>query len=179
MKKVFWWVGFSLALSGCASRLPPELAAAELAEVKLSEAQGGDGVGRYVRWGGTIARIHVENEATCLELVKRRLDSSGRPILEDASEGRFLACQPELLDPEVYRKGRSVTVVGKMALVREGMIGQRPYRFPVIEADQVYLWPEARQARRPCTCSISPYPGPALWAPPSWGPLWYRGWIVP
>ncbi|GIW43301.1 MAG: hypothetical protein KatS3mg077_0583 [Candidatus Binatia bacterium] len=157
-------------LSGCGARVPENLRAGDIEPLTVAQAQRGEGIGTRVRWGGTIAHAHVGAEETCLEVVARPLDDSARPRRGDQSQGRFLACRPELLDPEIYARGRSVTVLGRVREVREGTIGDRPYRFPVIAADSIVLWqePEGRAAHAPVV-----YYHPWPWGPPYWPPFWY------
>lgn len=113
-------------------------------------------VGQEVRWGGTIADVENRREETCLEVVGRPLQSSGRPADKDESAGRFLACIQEFLDPVIYSEGRSVTVQGIVAGREEGEVGAYDYTYPVVMVEQHRLW--------------KPRPEPQQYAP---DPFWY------
>ncbi|MCX8072843.1 MAG: Slp family lipoprotein [Candidatus Binatia bacterium] len=165
----------SLFLLACSGRMPQTLRAGEASPLSLSEALTGRGVGERVRWGGTIAIVHVRERETCLEIVARRLDSSARPIVEDASEGRFWACRSDFLDPEIYVRGRSITVVGVLRELHKGSIGERSYRFPVVQAEELKLWPVVARRTTQCACPASYVVDPWLWGPPYWWPSWYGG----
>ncbi len=95
-----------------------------------------------VRWGGTIVETQVETGRTCVEILAKELDATGRPRHTDKTVGRFLACRNESVDPEVFGKAREATVVGKVIEFRKGKVGEFDYRYPVVDADIVYLWRE-------------------------------------
>ncbi|MGB5487169.1 MAG: Slp family lipoprotein, partial [Lysobacterales bacterium] len=67
-----------------------------------------------VRWGGVILETRPESEYTCFEILARELQTSMRPQKSDQANGRFIACKPGFYDPEVFKKGREVTVTGKV-----------------------------------------------------------------
>ena len=53
----------------------------------------------------------------------------------------------DFLDPEIYTPGKPLTAVGYLGGVEFGSVGERPYRFPLLEADSYRLWPQARPPR--------------------------------
>jgi len=55
----------------------------------------------------------------------------------------------KFLDPEIYSKDRKVTVGGKVAGSRQRALGNRIYEYPVIEAQEIYLWPRKDKHARP------------------------------
>ena len=77
-------------------------------------------------------------------LYGQRLDGNGRPRQDDRSEGRFLACRGGFYDPEVFKPGREVTVTGRVDGHEQRNIGEFGYRYPRVQADVIYLWPERR-----------------------------------
>jgi outer membrane lipoprotein len=98
--------------------------------------------GAHVRWGGTIVDVQSREKETCFEIVSAPLDREARPIARsDTTYGRFIACNPGFFDPTIYAPDREVTVVGTVRSVDSGTVGDRHYRFPVVEADVVHLWP--------------------------------------
>ncbi len=154
-------------LSGCASNLPKEISTPPdnnpTVEEILQDTE--PYLGTFLRWGGSIASVENRKDETWLEIVARALDSRGRPEKSDQSPGRFLARVDQFLDPEIYRKGRLVTVYGVLEGIKEGKIGEQPYSFPVVRAKTVYLWAEYRE----------PPPLPRYYWPyydPFWDPFW-------
>ena len=150
-----------LLLGACASKVPEPIRKGPDTTVHVGEARQSPQTftGSEIRWGGTIASVRNERDATILEVVSRRLDSDGRPYEEDRSEGRFLARAQGFLDPALYEAGREVTVRGRLAGAREEPIGEFRYTYPIVAAEHLYLWPK----RVPATA----YP---------YDPFWYYPW---
>ena len=115
----------------------------------LLPAQAGDqnANGERVRWGGTIVTVHTESERSCFEIVGTRTGSDGRPERLDKSEGRFIACRKGFYDPVVFSAGRELTITGSITGFESRKIGDYDYRYPMVAADVVYLWPEREQTR--------------------------------
>ena len=157
-----------LALGGCASPSPPGPASTlSVAEARRAPPEEP----AEVRWGGTIAE--VRNTAagdTVLEVVSRPLRRGGRPIRNDVTEGRFLAEVPEFLDPEIVKRGRDITVTGRVGESREGRIGETDYRFPVVQVRDYRYWKPAP----PRTAPVH-FPHPYPVSDPFYGPFWH-GW---
>lgn len=104
--------------------------------------------GETVLWGGRIVQASPGSESTTLEIVAFPLQRDQKPYDKHDSIGRFLMTHPGYLEPEDYRTDRLITVVGTVEETREGMVGDASYRYPVIQANEFYLWPE-RQAVQP------------------------------
>ncbi|MGD8710609.1 MAG: Slp family lipoprotein, partial [Ectothiorhodospiraceae bacterium] len=100
-------------LSACAT-LPESLSGAPAQSPDLPTVQVHTEryTGTRVLWGGTIAGVENRADSTLLEVVARPLDAEGRPDRDAASQGRFLATVKGFLDPAVFEKKRSITVVG-------------------------------------------------------------------
>lgn len=96
--------------------------------------------GRLVILGGKVAQTQNQKNATVLEIVQRPLGSGERPQSTNESGGRFLAVTPKFLDPTIYKRGRLVTVVGRLSGVQPGTIGKRNYSYPVVSISQIHLW---------------------------------------
>ena len=129
--------------------------------------------GEAVRWGGEIITATPKSDATCFEILARKLDASARPSFErDPADGRFIACRNGFYDPEVFAKGRDITVVGHVTGTDHGKIGDFDYSYPHVAADAIYLWP--RQSRQP----RSPYYDPWMYGYGGfgWGPYWGPNW---
>jgi outer membrane lipoprotein len=118
--------------------------------------------GRNVLVGGEILGTTHLREETELEVLERPLDAFERPGAVDASAGRFVVRHPGFLDSLIYAPGRLVTVAGRVAGAVVRPIGEAQYRYALLEARALYLWPAARYE-----------PGP----PPAWG--WYPYWPHP
>ena len=65
--------------------------------------------------GGVIVASRNAKEGTFIEILQKPLDSDGRPLDTDATEGRFLVQSDEFLDSAVYHRGRLITVVAEVA----------------------------------------------------------------
>ncbi len=123
---------------------------------------------RTVLLGGDILSVTPLRDETELELLQRPLDAFDQPGSADASGGRFLVRQPGFLDSAVYARGRTLTLVGRVVGSVVRPIGEASYRYPVLEARAVYLWP---------LLGYDPLPPPPRW-PHWWHPYWpyARSW---
>jgi len=153
-----------LLLGACAR--PPGALRGSFAPLTVRDAQARAAVGERVRWGGTIVNARPGKDSTCFEIVSKPLDEQARPVDSDETLGRFVACAPGFYDPEVYAPGREVTVTGTLAEPMSRKVGDYEYRFPVVKADTVYLWPKRPER-------IVYY---NRWLDWPWGPEW--GWGV-
>lgn len=130
--------------------------------------------GEAVRWGGEIIKVEPKADSTCFEILQRELDASARPRPRDTSGGRFIACRSGFYDPQVFERGREMTVTGHIAGTDHGKVGDFDYTYPHVAADTIYLWPR-RVAR-----TESPYYDPWMHGyggfgfgyGPFWGPYW-------
>ena len=96
---------------------------------------------KTVLLGGKIIETRNLSEKTVLMVSQRMLDSNHRPIREDQSQGRFMVHVPEFLDPAIYRRERNITVIGRVAGSSVLPLNGTPYRYPIIEKKELYLWP--------------------------------------
>ncbi|MGB7453211.1 MAG: Slp family lipoprotein [Lysobacterales bacterium] len=119
-----------------------------------------------VRWGGVILETRPESEYTCFEILARELQTSMRPQKSDQANGRFIACKPGFYDPEVFKKGREVTVTGKVIHIDVRKVGDYDYHFPVVDFEFMILWPKRRD--RVYYGMYRPY----YWHYPYYGPYW-------
>lgn len=165
----------AVVLGGCASVVPEAIRTAapgnvQIAQVREQPRQFRDTV---VRWGGNIVSIRNERDHTLLEIVGRDLDDEGRPRNEDRSLGRFLAKVQGFLDPAIYKPEREVTVRGRIEGVVEQAIGEFRYTYPLVRADDAYLW----KPRPPLSPRQPNYYDPFLYDPwYPWGAPYYRPW---
>jgi len=124
-----------------------------------------------VRWGGQIIKVEPKADTTCFEIIARTLDMAARPErMKEGSDGRFIACHAGFYDPEVYTRGRDITVVGNVTGTERGKVGEYDYTYPRVEATSIYLWP-----KRPLY-TAPPYYDPWLTGPGWGGYGWGWGW---
>ena len=150
---------------------PPAALRGTFAPVGVQDAQQRDGAGERVRWGGEIVETRPGANETCFEVVSRPLDRQARPRDADETAGRFIACAPGFSEPSVYAPGRELTVAGGLASPTTRKVGDYDYRFPLVRAETVYLWPKREV---PPAYHYDP------WYDPYWGPHPYgrRGGLV-
>ncbi len=161
-------------LGGCAS-IPKPLEG-NYASVSTASAQQGGAGGSHVRWGGQIIKTEPGQQETCFYLMARPLDGQARPEGGSAgdNQGRFVACRNGFYDPEVFTRGREVTVTGTLHGTMTQKVGEFDYAYPRVEADVVYLWP-----KREAMIGYPPGYYDPFWGP-GWGPGWgYGGWGNP
>ena len=97
-----------------------------------------------VRWGGVLLETRPETDFTCFEILSKQLGSSMRPETSDQAGGRYIACKPGFYDPEIFEKGREVTLTGKIIHMDTRKVGEYDYHFPVVDIEFMSLWPERR-----------------------------------
>lgn len=132
-----------LALSACTS-LPKPLQGSFLA-ISPTEAGKQPATGQPVRWGGRIVAVDTYADRSCFKILSIRLSGSGRPLSEDQSDGRFIACRSGFYDPAVFKAEREITITGRIEAIELGRIGELEYPYPRLAAEVVYLWPERRE----------------------------------
>jgi len=130
-----------LLLSSCTS-IPEQLKGDYLSLTPKNTT--GNNLETPVRWGGVILETKPEADFTCLEILAKQLQTSMRPVTSDQADGRFIACKPGFYDPEVFEKGREVTVTGKIIHMDVRKVGDYDYHFPVVDIEFMILWPKRR-----------------------------------
>jgi len=141
----------ALLLSGCASvpeELRPTTEQPLLPFTAITQAQKAS----LARWGGEIADVRNLAEGSEVEVVQFALNTSGRPLKSDRSDGRFLIRVPSFIDPAIYTSGRLVTALGEFSGTEQGAVGNQPYTFPILKARSVHLWPEIKDPPERCSC---------------------------
>lgn len=155
-------------LAACAT-VPQPLQGTYTQVTSVSAQQESNGAsGAQVRWGGQIIETKPGPQETCFYVLQRPLDDQARPKEENSNsetQGRFVACRAGFYDPEVFSRGRDITVTGVIQGNMSEKIGDYNYAYPRVEANVVYLWPHR---------VVTNY-GPG-WYDPFWGPYWGPGW---
>jgi outer membrane lipoprotein len=166
-------------LGGCATI--PQPLAGNFANVSTASAQQGGAGGTHVRWGGEIIKTEPGQQQTCFYLLSRPLDSQARPQAGSAgdNQGRFVACRSGFYDPEVFTRGREVTVTGTIHGTVSQKVGDYDYAYPRVEADVVYLWPKPQVYSNYGPGYYDPFWGPGFgpyWGGGPWGGGWGGGY---
>ncbi len=168
----------ALALLGGCATIPQPLQG-NYTSVSTAAAQQGGAGGTQVRWGGEIIKTEPGQQQTCFYLLARPLDSQARPQSSSAgeNEGRFVACRAGFYDPEVFVRGREVTVTGTLHGTVTEKVGDYDYAYPRVEASVVYLWPKRQRYANYPAGYYDPFWGPGFgpgyynnpWGYPYWG----------
>lgn len=143
-------LALSLALGACASA-PFKGASLEGADRNVTPAQVLSNPqaqqGKRVVWGGQIISSQNLAGMTELTILAYPLDArTTQPETGKASLGRFIIQQNGYLETADYAPGRQVSVVGSISGVRQASIGEASYRYPVVQAQQLHLWPRETES---------------------------------
>ncbi|TWX54551.1 Slp family lipoprotein [Colwellia hornerae] len=140
------WVS-AIFISGC-SAVPKALQVAEnatLTNFLVVRDNANSELGNLARWGGVIAKVTNNADNSMLEIVHFPLKSSAMPKQGNETLGRFRVYFSGLLDPIIYKEGRSITALGTVATSEEGKIGEHAYNYPVLKASHIHLWKDEKQ----------------------------------
>jgi outer membrane lipoprotein len=152
-------------LHGCVSALPAGVVGDVNRNLTVAALRRNPeaGVGQRVIVGGEILATRPRPGLTEIELLTRPLRYDDVPDRTDASDGRVLVHTTEFLDPAVYARDRQVTVVGAVSGAEERPVGDVNYKYPIVTAQHIRLWP-------PPSPALYPYPYDGF----PWGLYGYR-----
>ncbi|MFW6147233.1 MAG: Slp family lipoprotein [Thermodesulfobacteriota bacterium] len=169
IKKVFLIFVALLCLSACAHVIPQDVLQEADRDLSFSALQKApeEHKGKMVVLGGVIVGLSHKEEGSVLEVYQTALNQRGKPVNLDSSEGRFLALYQGLLESEIYRTGRRVTIAGTVQGSKVKKLGEIDYLYPYILIEEIHLWGEEKAFR------YEPYPWD-FWYP--WWDPWYP-WI--
>lgn len=102
-----------------------------------------------VMWGGLLVSNVALKQGSQLEVLAYPLNSKQRPDTNRPSQGRFVLLVDRFLEPVDYSDGRIVTITGKLIDTRDGVIGAAEYEFPIVDAEEIYLWSKNGGATQP------------------------------
>lgn len=105
--------------------------------------------GKTLVWGGVIAKADNLADATRLEIVAYPLEWDQHPNTDASALGRFIVETEGYLETADYAPERRVTVQGRLEKIRDGRVGEANYRYPVLSADKLHLWPVERIVGEP------------------------------
>jgi outer membrane lipoprotein len=103
--------------------------------------------GTWVMLGGMIVGSKNAKEGTLIEILQRPLDTDGRPLQTDSTEGRFLIQSDTFLDPAVYHEGRLITVVAEVIGRKELPLDDIMYTYPLLSVKDLHLWEPSQGPR--------------------------------
>ncbi len=108
--------------------------------VPMVQADPEQSKGDIVIWGGKVLEVSNRAGSTEITVLASALDSGEEPLGDAYSEGRFIARADGFLDPEVYARGRKVTLAGEVTGTQERPVGETQYAYPVVGIKQIYVW---------------------------------------
>lgn len=97
-------------------------------------------IGQVVHLGGKIIEAAAGSGRSEVRVLQLPLDWQGRPVEGDRSDGRFVLRSTDFLDPEVFKAGSLISVVGRLAGSDIRPVGSFPYRHPVIVPIETRHW---------------------------------------
>jgi outer membrane lipoprotein len=130
-----------LGLAGCASNPKVAQNAERGITPRQAATEAAIAADKPLQWGGVIVETRNLPQQTQLQILAYPLQSDGRPDVSASPTGRFIALHEGYLEPVDYQKGRQVTATGSLSEKREGQVGEASYIFPVLQADELVLWP--------------------------------------
>jgi len=164
-----WLVG---AVSGCYYPISQQLRQEARKDLTFPEVLRDPAAytGSIVLWGGSIIETVPLSAGSEILVLQTPLDYTEMPESTQYSQGRFIAKSPVFLDPEIYRRGRKVTLAGEIIGKETRPLGKSEYTYPVVAIKQVHLWERRRTY-------VRPYPYYDWYWGPGWG--WRWGWYGP
>ena len=117
--------------------------------------------------GGHVLEVDNKSNGTVMTALQVPLQSGDRPGSKDHSEGRLIISTSQFLDPEIYTKGRKITVAGKIIGSSRDEAGAALFPYLKMEAIELHLWPQYQTPRY-----YYPYGNP-FWI---WNDPWYWGY---
>jgi outer membrane lipoprotein len=156
------WIGM---LSGCAYPISKSLREEANPKLTLPVVQPDPSayVGSLVIWGGRIIKTDNHPNHTDIIVLEMPLRYQEKPEDPSKSRGRFIARTAQFLDPDLFNKGRKITVAGKIEGAEKRPLGKTEYSYPVIQVSELHLWEKEH----------------VVYYPPYYGWGWGWGWYSP
>jgi outer membrane lipoprotein len=128
--------------AGCAPTFPRQVTDRVDRHVSFKELKADPGKFKdaWLMLGGVIVSSRNTKEGTYLEILQKPLESDGRPVDTDETEGRFLIQTEEYLDSAIYHRGKMITVVGEVAGQKTMPLDETTYQYPLLSAKALHLW---------------------------------------
>lgn len=133
----------ALAVGGCTAVISQESLETVDREVRFEQVLENPSAyrGTVMLLGGEIIETENMPNKTLIIVLQRPLGYRQEPYSEGESKGRFIVSAPDFLDPAIYRPRRKITVVGTVMGEQVRPLGELEYTYPVIEKQELYLWP--------------------------------------
>jgi outer membrane lipoprotein len=179
-RNIYFVFAVAMLLFSCAPVIDRSLIKEGSREVsfKALRANPADYKGRLYVFGGVIVQTKLTAEGSQLEGMQVPVDGYGYFKDRGQSEGRFLAIMPSdrsMLDPEVFSKGRRVTLAGEFLELRKAKIEEMDYVYPVFLIRQIHLWEQERAYSPAYYYDPWFYPFPYYYSDPWWSfPYYYN-----
>jgi outer membrane lipoprotein len=97
-------------------------------------------IGQTAHLGGKIIETMSDGRMSEVSVLQLPLDWQGRPVDDNRSDGRFIIRSRDFLDPEVFRPGSLLSVVGQVMGSDVRPVGGFSYRYPVILPVEIKHW---------------------------------------
>lgn len=146
--KMFWRLflacGLAVLFAGCAAVLSDRVLEQSEPPIPFHELQksAGNYNGKMVILGGTIIKINHEPTGSVIEILQRPLGYRLEPESGDQTEGRFLVRANRVVEEQIFRTGRPITVAGIVSGQESRKLDATTYEYPVISLEEYHLWPE-------------------------------------
>lgn len=129
-------------LTGCTSGLSKQARTQVTLKIGFSEliSDPDKYIGETLLVGGEIIETRPAKDRSEIMVLQLPLDREARPTSGSRSEGRFLIQSDQFFDPEIYKKGRRLTLVGRMAGKEIRPIGNFDYTYPLLEPVEIKIW---------------------------------------
>jgi outer membrane lipoprotein len=135
--------------AGCAPPFPKETMDKVNRNISYQELKKGPEKfkGTWVMLGGMIIASKNTKEGMLIEILQKPLDTDGRPLQTDSTEGRFLVQSDTFLDSAVYHEGRLITVVAEVIGSKELPLDDIMYPYPLLIVKDLHLWDPSQGPR--------------------------------
>ncbi|GEM_PF-3343989 len=102
-------------------------------------------VGKIIVLGGEILHLQYEGPRTEVEFAEIPLYRGGKPALGFDPGEHFFVIFPERVDETLLRKGKVLTIAGRVIGTRK----LHGYDYPLFAYEEAYVWDKLRQDRFP------------------------------
>jgi len=142
MRKLLLLIATTLCLGGCTSVISSQ--SLSLVDRGISFTELSNTPERYIGinllLAGEIVGVRNSIGGGELELVQFATDENGEITDTANSGGRFIASKAEFLNPDVYRTGLLITLVGEVQGEINMPLGDVDYTYPVLVIREIHLW---------------------------------------
>ncbi len=105
--------------------------------------------GKSVLFGGTVVSVGNDSSGSWVEVLQRPLGFRMEPQLDDQTEGRFILLSDQIVDEQIFIRGRKITAVGRVERKESRPLDQTTYEYPVLSIREYHLWPVGRRDSSP------------------------------